>query len=455
MYVISQWAYHCDEGRGLRPSVRPPPGVSTEGDAMPFDAPSRPLPARRRGGLAALLSVVAATVGAAIVAGAGLGNAQTAPASDTAKPAAAKPGDGDKAPAAKPALARPPAPVSVATVEVRATPVVLDVVGTAQAIASVPLKTRVDSLIEEVPVAEGDRVKQGQLIFRLDARAVKAQVAQARAVLARDEAQLALLRSDLERTEQLVQTRTKSSRDLESAKTLVAAQAATIEADRAALQNLEVQASWYEIRSPIDGRVGSIPLKPGSAIRANDSALLATVNQLDPIYVAFSVPQAAIPPLRDALAAGPVTVSVRQPGVTGEPLGGRVAYLENMLDAASATLGVKATVDNPTERLLPGEFVQVRAVLRTDPQALVIPDQAVQLGQSGTFVYVVKDDGTVDARRIGVDRTVDGLSVVAKGLTAGEKVVTDGQLRLFPGASVVIGKPAEGGAKPPAARSGT
>lgn len=384
-----------------------------------------------------------------------LGIAQTAQGEakpGEAKPAEAKPAADAKA---KPALARPPAPVTIAVVTPKPMPAVLDVVGTAQAIASVPLKTRVDSQIDEVVVKEGDPVKAGQTIFRLDARAVKAQVAQARAVLARDEAQLALLQSDLERTEQLVQTKTKSNRDLESAKTLVAAQMATIEADRAALQNLEVQASWYEIKTPIDGRVGSIALKAGSAIRANDSSLLATVNQLDPIYVAFSVPQAAIPALREAMTKGKVAVSVHQPATRGKALEGQVAYIENMLDAASGTLGVKARVDNHEETLLPGEYVQVRAVLKVDPAALVVPDQAVQLGQNGPFVYVVKADDTVEVRRITIDRSVDGQSVVAKGLEAGEKVVTDGQLRLFPGATVVVGKAGEGAGKAATPKSGS
>lgn len=426
---------------------------------MPERDPLSPVSFRRPRTTTSLLVVLGLAAGtvALVVAGNGIGIAQTAPTTGAAKPAeAAKTPDAAKPAApAKPALARPPAPVTVVNVAAKPMPVVLDVVGTAQAIASVPLKTRVDSQIDEVPVKEGDRVTAGQIVFRLDARAVKAQIAQARAVLARDEAQLALLRSDLERTEQLVLTKTKSSRDLESAKTLVAAQMATIEADRAALQNLEVQASWYEIRSPIDGRVGSIPLKPGSAIRANDSALLATVNQLDPIYVAFSVPQASIPALREAMAAGEVAVSVKLPGSKGEPLVGRVAYIENMLDAASGTLGVKATVVNSAEKLLPGEYVQVRAVLRTDPGALVVPEQAVQLGQNGPFVYVVKEGDTVEARRVGIDRTVDGQAVIGKGLVAGERVVTDGQLRLFPGASVVMGKPAETGAPAQPPKSGT
>lgn len=389
---------------------------------------------------------------AALLLGASFALAQTpASSGDAAKPAV----EAAKAAPAKPALARPPAPVTTAIVVAKPTPAVLDVVGTAQAIASIPLKTRIDSQIDTVNVAEGERVKVGQLIFHLDDRAVKAQVAQARAVLDRDQAQLALLQSDLERTAQLVQTKTKSTRDLESAKTLVAAQEATIAADRASLDNLSIQASYYEIRSPIDGRVGSIPLKPGSSIRAADSTLLATVNQLDPIHVAFSVPQAAIPSLRAALAVGDVTVSVRQPGRAGEALTGRVAFLENMLDAASGTLGVKAIVANGAEKLLPGEYVQVRAVLRTDPNALVVPDAAVQLGQIGPFVYVVGANDTAEARPISIDRTVDGLSVITKGLTAGERVITDGQLRVFPGATVTYTKSSESGAAPAAPKSGS
>lgn len=355
-----------------------------------------------------------------------------------------KPAAGD---AAKPAAPRrPAAPVRLTTAKTQAMPVVLDLVGNAQAIASIPVKTRVDSQIETVGVQEGDRVKAGQVIFTLDSRAIRAQAAQARAVLARDEAQLALVRSDLERTEQLVASRTKSSRDLESARTLVAAQEATIDADKAALENLEVQATYCTIRSPIDGRVGSIPLKPGSSIRAADSTVLATINQLDPIYVAVSVPQAMVTKLRSALAAGEVPVEVRRPDGSGGTLSGRIAFTENALDATSGTLGVKARVDNPEERLLPGEFVQVRLKLDSQADALVVPETAIQLGQNGTYVWAIGAEGTAEARRIAVDRTVDGLSVVTSGLKAGDRVVIEGQLRLAPGATVeVLPEPAKSG----------
>ncbi len=349
---------------------------------------------------------------------------------------------------------KPAVPVELITVAARPMPVVLDLVGTAQAIASIPVKTRIDSQIESIGVGEGDRVKAGQVIFTLDARAIGAQIAQARAVVARDRAQLALVNSDLERTAQLVKTNTRSARDLESAKTLVAAQEATIAADQAALDNLEVLASYYVIRSPIDGRVGSLPLKPGSSVRAADSTLLATINQIDPIHVAFAVPQASVTALRGAMAAGEVQVEVRRPG-DGEAFTGRVSFIENTLEGASGTLGVKAVVANPQERLLPGEYVRIRVTLRSDAAVTAVPDAAIQMGQNGAFVWVVGAGERAEIRRVRVDRTVDAQSVVSEGLAVGDRVVTDGHLRLAPGVTVAIkgaAAPVAGAAPAPATK---
>lgn len=343
---------------------------------------------------------------------------------------------------AKTETKRPPAPVRVVEAATIDVPVVLDLVGSTRALASIPVKTRVDSQIESVGVAEGDRVKAGQMIFTLDARAVRAQAEQARAVLARDQAQLVLVEADLERTKQLVASRTKSERDLESAKTLVAAQNATIAADEAALRNLEVQVTWYEIKSPIDGRVGSLPLKPGSSVRAADSTLLATINQLDPIHVAFAVPQASVGRLRQALTAGVLPVEVKLPGANRPAIEGRVAFLENTLDTTTGTLQVVAILPNADERLLPGEFVEVRVRLRSDPNALVVPTAAVQLGQKGSFVWRVATDGTAEMRPVKIDRVVDGRAVVASGLAAGDRVVTDGAMRVAAGAPLEILPPA-------------
>jgi len=355
--------------------------------------------------------------------------------------------------AAKPA--RPPARVAVVPAEIRAMPVVLDLVGNAQSVASIPVKTRIDSQIESIGVKEGDKVAEGQVIFTLDERSIRAQIAQQRAVVARDKAQLALIVSDLERTEQLVRSNTKSARDLESAKTQVAAQEATIAADQAQLDNLEVQATYYVIKSPIVGRVGSIPLKPGSSVRAADSTLLATINQLDPLFVAFAVPQPSVNALRTAMAKGDVAVEIRRPGDTAPVATGRVAFIENTLDATTGTLGVKATIPNASEAVLPGEYLQVRVRLSTDPNALVVPESAVQLGQYGPFVWAVGADGNAEVRRIGVDRTVDGRVVVTKGLAAGDRVITEGQLRLAPGVPLEIAPPAAPAAAPTTPKSGS
>lgn len=363
----------------------------------------------------------------------------------------------EPAPVAK--VAKPAVRVSVAPVVRRDMPVVLDLVGNAQSVASIPVKTRIDSRIETIGVEEGDRVKAGQVLFTLDDRAVRAQIAQARAVVARDKAQLQLILSDLERTRQLVKTATKSARDLESAGVQVEAQEATIAADQALLENLEVQASWYVIESPIAGRIGSIPLKPGSSVRAADSTLLATINQIDPIHVAFAVPQASVGRLRAALAGGEVAVEVRHPGDAAPIAVGRVAFLENTLDAATGTLGVKALIPNAKEILLPGEYLQVRVRLATDAGALTVPESAVQMGQYGPFVWAATADGTAEIRRIGIDRSVDGIAVVTRGLAEGDRVVTDGQLRLTAGTPLDITAPAApapaAGASPPPQKSGS
>ncbi len=350
--------------------------------------------------------------------------------------------------------AKPVVRVSVAPVTRHDMPVVLDLVGNAQAVASIPVKTRVDSRIDTIGVAEGDAVKAGQVIFTLDDRAIRAQIAQARAVVARDRAQLQLILSDLERTQQLVKTATKSARDLESARVQVEAQEATIAADQAQLDNLEVQATYYVIESPVVGRVGSMPLKPGSSVRAADSTLLATINQIDPIHVAFSVPQASVGRLRAAMAAGEVAVEVRHPGEADPIAAGRVAFLENGLDATTGTLGVKALIPNRNEALLPGEYLQVRIRLATDVGALTIPEAAVQMGQYGPFVWAVAADGTAEIRRIGVDRTVDGTTVVTRGLAEGDKVVVDGQLRLTTGTPLDVAPP-QGGVPASAPKSGS
>jgi multidrug efflux system membrane fusion protein len=195
--------------------------------------------------------------------------------------------------------------------------------------------------------------------------------------------------------------------------------------------------SYYTIVAPIDGRVGLITIKQGNSIKSNDVPL-ATVNEIQPIYVSIALPQNNLPELRAAMAKGPVTVQVQPAGDKGALITGKIAFFDNTIDSTSGTINVRSTFENTDQRLWPGQFVNVSVLVRTDPNALVIAPSAVQAGQSGAYVFVIKDDNTAETRPVTVDRTVGGLAVIAKGLSAGEKVVTDGQLRLSNGTHVQI-----------------
>ena len=356
-----------------------------------------------------------------------------------ANPAGATQAQSGQAPSQ--AVARPAAPpVSVLTapVEAATVPVVLDLIGSVQAVASIPVKVRIDSQIVTVEVHEGDHVSAGQTIFTLDSRAILAQIDQQTALINRDQVLVDQTKAEFERTEPLASTKILSPKDLDKARLDYLTAKATLAADKAMLENLKVQSSYYVITSPIDGRVGSLPLKPGSSIRAADALLLATINQTTPVYVSFAVPQVNVAALRNAMRAGEVPVLVTLPGTDGAPLNGKLTFTENQIDAASGTLAVKATVDNQAEILIPGEAVNVRVILKTEPNALTVPEAAVQVGQQGAYLFVLKDDSTVDLRPITIDRKVDGRVVVSSGLKAGDQVVTDGQARLLPNSKVEV-----------------
>jgi len=341
--------------------------------------------------------------------------------------------------AATPAkTATPPVSVLVASVELRSVPVVLDLLGSVQAVASIPVKVRIDSQIDTIAVKEGDRVKAGQTIFTLDSRAINAQVQQAEALIVKDQVLVDQTKAEFDRTEPLATTKVLSPKDLDKARLDFGTAKAGLAADRASLENLKVLATYYEIKSPIDGRVGSLPLKPGSSIRAADALLLATINQTTPVFVTFAVPQVNVPPLRSAMRKGDLSVFVTLPGTAEKPLQGKVTFTENAIDAGSGTLTVKATVDNADEMLIPGEAVNVRVVLTTDDHAVTVPEAAIQIGQDGAYLFALKADETVEMRQVVIDRKVDGKVVIASGVKPGEQVVTDGQARLMPNSRVEI-----------------
>jgi membrane fusion protein, multidrug efflux system len=344
------------------------------------------------------------------------------------------------------APAHPAVPVVVAVAKREPTPVRLDAVGTVQTIASVAVKSRLDGQIAELRVQDGQYVKAGDPVLLLDSRAAEAQVRQMEAQQARDRAQLANAKRDVARFTPLVAKDFVSHQQYDTAATTAQALEASVKADEAALENARVLLTYYSITAPMDGRIGTIALKAGSNVKANDVPIL-TINQTKPIWVAFSLAESDFPAVRRAMEAGAVEVDVAAPGDSEAPERGRVAFFENAIDTTTGTISLKATFDNPQERLWPGEFVNVSVMLSVEQEALVVPQAAVQVGQSNTYVFVVTPDNTAEMRPVQVSRTVAGKSVIAKGLEAGEQVVTDGQLRLTNGSRVEI-RPADRRSKP-------
>jgi membrane fusion protein, multidrug efflux system len=331
----------------------------------------------------------------------------------------------------------PPVPVVVAAAEKRSVPVQLNAVGTVQTISSVSIKSRVDGAIDKVLVKDGQSVKAGDTLFVIDQRPPQAQLDQTLAQLARDQAQLANANRDVNRYKPLAEKEFVSRQQLDSSATSAEAAAASVKADQAAVETAQVNLSFYTIKAPIDGRLGYVNLKLGNSIKANDVPLVV-LNQLKPIYVNFPVPQRELPAVRKAMAAGPVEVTALPTGDTGTPAAGRLTFFENSIDATTGTIVMRATFDNDDDRLWPGQFVTVTVTLAEQTDAVTVPSAAVQVGQQSDYVYVVTADNRAEYRAVTVDRTIGGVSVVAKGVEPGDRVVIDGQLRVVNGARVTI-----------------
>jgi multidrug efflux system membrane fusion protein len=328
-------------------------------------------------------------------------------------------------------------PVRVTTVLAQPTPVEFNTIGNVQTIASVSVKSRVDAVIDQVMVKDGQFVKAGDLLFQLDSRAAQATLHQSEATLARDQAQLANAQRTAGRSKSLIANRYVSQQQFDTDSSAATALEATVKGDQAQLENAKVVLSYYSIVAPLDGRVGMIAIKQGNSIKSNDVPL-ATINEVQPIYVSIALPQNNLPELRAAMTKGPVTVQVRPAGDKGDPIVGKIAFFDNNIDSTSGTINVRSTFENADQRLWPGQFVNVSVLVRTDPSALVVAPAAIQAGQNGSYVFVIKDDNTAETRLVTVDRTVGGMAVIAKGVSAGEKVVIDGQLRVSDGVHVQI-----------------
>ncbi len=335
-----------------------------------------------------------------------------------------------------------PIPVVTTTVAPKSMPIIVEAVGTVQAIASIQIKPRLDSQIMKVHAEEGALVKEGDMLFELDQRSLKAQLAQIEAQIRKDQAQVAQAKRDSSRSEDLMAKGAATVVARDTTMTNLKAAEAQLESDEAMRQNILTSLSYTEIKAPVSGRIGSIPNKAGTTVRVGDNtatAVLATINQVDPIYVQFALPQVYLPDLRGAMAKGPVAVNAIIDDKRKQS--GSVAFIENTVDPMTGTVMVKARIANANEGLWPGQFVKVEVVLGVEPTALAVPAPAVQLGPQGPYLFVVKGGNVAEVRPISIKRTQNGESVVGSGLNAGEQVVVDGQLRLVNGATVAA-KPA-------------
>ena len=366
-------------------------------------------------------------------------------------------------------------PVVVATASQKSVPVQIEVIGNVEAYATIGVKAQVQGQIEKIDFQEGDTVKKDAPLFEIDRRPFEAMVSQAKANLARDTAQLAQAKANLQRdiasqkyataqssrfqnlykqgiisqdqSEQYSSDADAKTQAVQADQAAIESAQAALKADQATLDNTQVQLSYTTILSPIDGRTGNLMVKQGQVVKATDIDLV-TINQISPIYVTFSVPEAQLPDIKRYMSMGKVKV-LATPEKEGSTdfVQGDLTFIDNTVDMTTGTIKLKGTFTNETGKLWPGQFVRVVLRLAQRPDAITVPTQALQMGQDGQFVFVVKADNTVESRPVVVGPRVDQDAVIEKGLSVGEKVVTEGTLRLVPGSHIRIGGPGGAGGK--------
>jgi multidrug efflux system membrane fusion protein len=343
--------------------------------------------------------------------------------------------------AAPPPPKTPPAvPATLVKVMREDVPHFLLAVGTVQPLASVTVKARVDGQLERIGYIEGQDVKAGQVLAEIDAKPYRAQLDQARAQKARDEAQLANARVDLERYSQLMKLDSTSQQTLDTQKALVAQLQAAVQNDEAQVSYAQVQLGYTTITAPLSGRAGARLVDPGNIVHAADATGLVVINQIDPIAVVFTVSGDAVQEINRAQQGGSKLAVLAFARDSDALLArGELVMVNNQIDVASGTVQLKARFANPTHVLWPGQYVNVRLQVGEYKQAATVPAPVVQRGQDGTYAYVVDAQGKAELRPIAVAQIQDGKAVVGQGLEAGESVVLDGQYKIKPGASVTAG----------------
>ena len=342
----------------------------------------------------------------------------------------------DAVQAAKPQSA-PGAPVKIATASSRTMPVELLAIGNVEAISSVSIKAQISGQLMRVHFKEGDFVKKGQLLFTIDRAPFDAALRQAEGTLAKDEAQSLNSKLDAERYAGLGKQGVVSKQQVDAAGAAANAMAATVAADKAAVEAAKINLEYTAIYSPINGRTGTVGVKEGNLVKANDVPILVTINQIEPIYVSFAIPERQFAELKQYSTAKTLKVDAAPQGST-QHFQGTLTFIDNAVDLTTGTIKLKATFNNAAHMLWPGQFVDVNMTLKSQPNAIVIPTAALQTSQSGTYVYVVNQDLTAQPQPVKVGWNVGDETIVSSGLQAGQRVVTDGQLRLTPGAKVEI-----------------
>lgn len=363
-------------------------------------------------------------------------------------------------------------PVLVAAAVQRDVPIEISAVGTVEAYTPISVKSLVTGEITNVYFKEGDYVHAGDKLFTVDDRTYQAQLKQAEANLKKDQAAEAQAKANLERdeasqqyahataeryagllkdgivskdqTEQLASSANASLNTVAADKAAIESAEAQIAADEANINNIKVQLSWCTQYATIDGRTGNVSVKKGNVVTANSQEVL-TINQVTPIYVTFSIPEAKLPDVRKYMAVGELPVYAKPQDVTGPGEQGKVTFIDNSVDTTTGTIKLKGTFANTDLKLWPGQFLNVTLRLTTVPNAITVPNQAVQNGQDGQFIYVVGSDSKVEARPVTIGERVDQDLVILTGIQSGETVVTDGQLRLQPGSLVSVGEGPGGG----------
>ena len=331
-----------------------------------------------------------------------------------------------------------PVPVTIATVERSSIPVELTAIGTGQAFKTVSVESQVAGIVKDVHYRPGQVVHKGDLLVTLDRSPFEASLAQAQAALARDKAQAQLGETELKRYDELASKGLISTEQHDQSQATTAAAEAVVKADEAAIETARIALSYCSVYAPIDGVTGAQLVYPGATVKANDVPVLVVINQVSPIYVRFSVPQQYLDSIRSVMAHTRLPVEATPGDAAAET--GELTFVNNTVDPTTGTMELLAAFPNKDQRLWPGQFSNVLLRLSEQQNVLVVPSQAVQVGQQGDYVFIVNKDMTADVRQVKIGQTVGGRAQILSGLSAGDTVVTDGQVRLVPGSHVSLGR---------------